>query len=118
VGFDSLKSKFSLSASIIATRSNQYRKVGLVKSTISKRSIVVTGHKTSVSLEDPFWNELKQIASLRKETLSHLIHQIDTQRDQGNLSSAIRLFVLNFYLAQIAEAGGLKHSSEVPIAPK
>jgi predicted DNA-binding ribbon-helix-helix protein len=103
---------------MIAASSNRYWKVGPVKSTILKRSIVVTGHKTSVSLEDAFWNDLKRIASQRKETLSHLIEQIDTRRDRGNLSSAIRLFVLDFYLAQIAEIGRLKHSSDIPIAPK
>jgi predicted DNA-binding ribbon-helix-helix protein len=65
-----------------------------MKSLIIKRSIVVDGHKTSVSLEDAFWKSLRQIAAMRGETLSHLIASIDANRQFANLSSAIRLFVL------------------------
>jgi predicted DNA-binding ribbon-helix-helix protein len=68
-----------------------------MKSTVVKRSIVVAGHKTSVSLEDSFWESLKDIAKARRVTLSDLVGGIDTQREQGNLSSAIRLFVLGHY---------------------
>jgi predicted DNA-binding ribbon-helix-helix protein len=68
------------------------------KSRVLKRSIVLAGHKTSVSLEDEFWNALKDIAAGRDETLSHLIAVIDADRQNAaNLSSAIRLFVLGFY---------------------
>ena len=62
-----------------------------------KRSIVIAGHKTSVSLEDAFWNGLKDVALSRRMTLSDLVGSIDTERQQGNLSSAIRLFVLEHY---------------------
>jgi predicted DNA-binding ribbon-helix-helix protein len=65
-----------------------------MKSLIVKRSIIVGGHKTSVSLEDAFWSELKEIAYRQQETVSKLITQIDETRQQGNLSSAIRLYVL------------------------
>jgi predicted DNA-binding ribbon-helix-helix protein len=68
-----------------------------MKSPVVKRSIVIAGHKTSVSLEDAFWQGLKQIAGDRDLTLSDLVARIDTERRQGNLSSAIRLFVLDFY---------------------
>jgi predicted DNA-binding ribbon-helix-helix protein len=68
-----------------------------MKSLIVKRSIVLAGHKTSVSLEEPFWQGLKNIASNRHTTLSNLIGSIDVDRDQGNLSSALRLFVLDHY---------------------
>src|SRR5438094_10644647 len=71
-----------------------------MKSTVIKRSIVVAGHKTSVSLEDAFWNGLKEIVRERHMTLSELIAEIDAQRQLGNLSSAIRLFVLEFYRPQ------------------
>jgi len=67
------------------------------QSAVVKRSIVIAGHKTSVSLEDAFWNGLKAIANVRKINLSDLVASIDTQRQQANLSSAIRLFVLDFY---------------------
>jgi predicted DNA-binding ribbon-helix-helix protein len=67
----------------------------MMKSLVVKRSIVIGGHKTSVSLEEPFWLGLKQIAEDRKVAVSTLIAGIDTGRDEGNLSSAIRLFVLD-----------------------
>jgi predicted DNA-binding ribbon-helix-helix protein len=66
-----------------------------VKSPVIKRSIVIGGRKTSVSLEDAFWTGLKQIASSRELTLSEIIAIIDANRVHGNLSSAIRLFVLD-----------------------
>jgi predicted DNA-binding ribbon-helix-helix protein len=68
-----------------------------MKSTVAKRSIIIGGHKTSVSLEDGFWSALKEIAQERNETLSHLVATIDANRQGGNLSSAIRLFVLDRY---------------------
>jgi predicted DNA-binding ribbon-helix-helix protein len=71
-----------------------------VKSSVSKRSIVIAGHKTSVSLEDEFWNSLKEIASERGMMLGELIRTIDANRNHANLSSAIRLFVLGFYRDQ------------------
>jgi predicted DNA-binding ribbon-helix-helix protein len=72
-----------------------------MKSPVVKRSIVIAGHKTSVSLEDAFWRSLKEIASGRTVTLSDLVASIDTDRQHGNLSSAIRLFVLDYYRSQI-----------------
>src|SRR5436853_5104174 len=68
-----------------------------MSSPVVKRSIVIAGHKTSVSLEDGFWQGLKQIATERDITLSDLVASIDTDRHHGNLSSAIRLFVLDYY---------------------
>ena len=68
-----------------------------MKSPVIKRSIVIAGHKTSVSLEDAFWKGLKDIAGSRDITLSELVAAIDTGRQHGNLSSAIRLFVLDHY---------------------
>jgi predicted DNA-binding ribbon-helix-helix protein len=68
-----------------------------MQSRILKRSIVIAGHKTSVSLEDAFWNALKEIASGRDHTLSEVVSAIHSGRAQGNLSSAIRLFVLDHY---------------------
>jgi predicted DNA-binding ribbon-helix-helix protein len=68
-----------------------------MKSPVVKRSIVIAGHKTSVSLEDAFWKGLKEIADDRDMTLSDLVSSIDSDRHQGNLSSAIRLFVLDHY---------------------
>jgi predicted DNA-binding ribbon-helix-helix protein len=71
-----------------------------MKSSIVKRSVVIDGHKTSVSLEDPFWVDLKKIAHTQQTTLSELVTKIDGTREQGNLSSAIRLFVLHHFLSE------------------
>ncbi|MEA2928672.1 MAG: hypothetical protein QOG38_1100 [Hyphomicrobiales bacterium] len=76
-----------------------------MKSPVVKRSIVIAGHKTSVSLEDAFWSGLKDIAGSRNMTLSDLVGAIDADRRQGNLSSAIRLFVLDHYRSQLGNYG-------------
>ncbi len=73
-----------------------------MKSPVVKRSIVIANHKTSVSLEDAFWKSLKDIANDRDVTLSDLVASIDTERLHGNLSSAIRLFVLDHYRSKTA----------------
>ncbi len=86
-----------------------------MKSLVVKRSIVVAGHKTSVSLEDAFWRGLKEIASDRGLTLSEMAAAIDSGRAGGNLSSAIRLFVLDHYRTMIGAAAGAR-SAHVEIA--
>ena len=68
-----------------------------MESLVVKRSIILRGHKTSISVEEPFWKTLKDIAASRRVTRSQLITDIDAQRTAGNLSSAVRLFVLNQY---------------------
>ena len=71
-----------------------------MKSLILKRSIMIAGKKTSVSLEDEFWQALKQIAAGLDMKMAELVHQIGQQREYGNLSSALRLFVLEHYLSR------------------
>lgn len=66
---------------------------GYLRSRVLKRSIVVGRHKTSVSLEDVFWNEFRAIAEDLGVHLSQLVARINAERQHGNLSSAIRLFV-------------------------
>ena len=68
-----------------------------MKSSVVKRSIVINGRKTSVSLEDAFWADLRKIAHAQQLTLSELVTKIDGTREQNNLSSAIRLFVLHHF---------------------
>ena len=70
-------------------------------SELRKRSVLVAGHKTSVSLEAPFWDELRAIAAARGLSLNALIAEIDQSRS-GNLSSAIRLHVLDWLRRQAA----------------
>jgi len=76
------------------------------KSTVFKRSVSVAGHLTSVSIEDAFWKSLKEIASEHDMTLSELITTINSERRHSNLSSAIRVFVLDFYRQQIPVSKG------------
>ena len=71
-----------------------------MKSQVIKHSVVIGGHKTSVTLEEAFWTSLKEIAALRQVSMSDLLTSIDAGRHHGNLSSVIRLFVLDFYRDQ------------------
>jgi predicted DNA-binding ribbon-helix-helix protein len=82
------------------------QKETLMKSPIVKRSIVIGGHKTSVSLEDAFWSGLKEIAQGQRLTLSNMVANIDRARQQSNLSSAIRLFVLDRARTHVTNVSG------------
>jgi len=88
-----------------------------MKSPVIKRSIVIAGHKTSVSLEDAFWKGLKEIAVSRDKTLSGLVAEIDTGRAHGNLSSAIRLFVLDHYRARIGDRAKSTSQARLIVVP-
>ena len=69
-----------------------------MESEIAKRSVIINGHKTSVSLEDAFWSGVKAIAAERNLSLTELVSLVDHERGEvGNLSSALRLFVLARY---------------------
>jgi predicted DNA-binding ribbon-helix-helix protein len=61
---------------------------------VTKRSIQIAGHRTSVSLEDAFWSELCAIAEHRRQSIASLVCEIDAARGECNLSSALRVFVL------------------------
>ena len=61
---------------------------------IAKHSLVIAGHRTSISLEDAFWEGLKGVAARDQRSLASLVAQIDATRGEANLSSAIRVFVL------------------------
>ena len=78
-----------------------------MKSAIIKHSVVVSTHKTSVSLEDQFWESLKQIADQANVPLGKLVEQIDQGRTRGNLSSAIRIFVLEYFRSRHARRASL-----------
>jgi predicted DNA-binding ribbon-helix-helix protein len=86
-------------------------------STIVKRSVLVQGHKTSISLEEPFWNGLKDIAASRRQPLTAVLQQVDLDRqDSSNLSSAVRLFVLEHYRNQAQSAARPENSARLPTA--
>ena len=81
-----------------------------MKSPVVKRSIAIAGRQTSVSLEDAFWNRLRAIACERQMTLSELVAAIDSHRQHNNLSSALRLFVLDFYCGQASQTKEVQDS--------
>lgn len=62
-----------------------------------KRSFTIAGHRTSISLEASFWEALKAIAAEEKTSLARLIARIDDARDGGGLSSAVRVWILDYY---------------------
>jgi predicted DNA-binding ribbon-helix-helix protein len=83
-----------------------------MKSLVAKRSIVLAGHKTSITIEDAFWKGLRESADERHESLTQVINAIDANREHANLSSAVRLFVFGYYrdqvVDQIAEGSALE----------
>lgn len=86
--------------------------------TIEKRSIVIAGHKTSISLEDAFWKHFKRIASERNMTLSDFAAEIDLAK-RGNLSSAIRLAALDDLEAHAGmKYPAVTHPDESPTAQR
>ncbi len=80
-----------------------------MKSTVIKRSVVINGHKTSISVEDQFWAALKEIAAERQLSMSELIAVVDHDRGKvGNLSSALRCLVLARYYTPAASAASVR----------
>jgi len=88
-----------------------------MKSLVLKRSIVVDGHKTSVSLEDAFWQGLKEIARRRRVTLSELIGDISHRRSENNLSSTLRLFVLEQFREPVSTGPANQFHVDMGLAP-
>ena len=89
----------------------------MMKSQIVKRSIVLKGHKTSVTLEEPFWSGFQEIAREKGYTLSGLMAQIDAERVGPNLSSAVRMYVLEHFKA-IHEEKRARATGVESLAPK
>jgi predicted DNA-binding ribbon-helix-helix protein len=71
-----------------------------------KRSIAIGRHKTSISLEDAFWLSLKEIAAHERISVGQLVNRVDTDRDHANLSSALRIYVLEHYRRLAGAAPG------------
>ena len=88
----------------------------MTESTIAKRSIVIAGHKTSVSLEDAFWTSLNDIALAQNMTISSLVADIDSRRERGNLSSTIRLFVLDHFRTPMMMAAASRENADAGYA--
>ena len=87
-----------------------------MQSRVIKRSVIIDGRKTSVSLEDGFWQSLRAIADKRGETLTRLVTGINASRQNANLSSCLRIFVLEFYKEQSARRQGQEFQQrEIPV---
>jgi predicted DNA-binding ribbon-helix-helix protein len=78
-----------------------------MKSLVLSHSVTIDGQRTSIALEEAFWSALKHIAREGRQTLGHLITSIDADRKQPNLSSALRVFVLEYYRDQLDRRGGI-----------
>jgi predicted DNA-binding ribbon-helix-helix protein len=76
-----------------------------MKTAVIKRSIILAGHKTSVSLENEFWDGLREVVSDRNKSLSAVVDEIDRDRDNCNLSSAIRVYVFTYFRGRIGREG-------------
>ena len=85
-----------------------------MRSSIVKRSVIIGGHKTSVSLEQAFWDAVREIAAQRQISVSTLLHEIDSAREQANLSSAIRVFVFEHYRALSRSKGPHHQGGQSP----
>ncbi|HEY2210802.1 MAG TPA: ribbon-helix-helix domain-containing protein [Bradyrhizobium sp.] len=83
-------------------------------SAIVKRSVVIRGHKTSISLEEPFWSQVRAIADAQGVTMSNLLRGIDDDREDANLSSAIRVFVLQHVRERIKPGNGTSSAAGHP----
>ncbi len=79
--------------------------------TIVKHSLAIAGHRTSVSLEQAFWDGLKSIAAQRGISISALVAEIDSERGEANLSSALRVFVLKSVRGDYNYGSGHNHSA-------
>jgi predicted DNA-binding ribbon-helix-helix protein len=84
------------------------------KSPIIKRSVAIGGRKSSVSLEDAFWNALREIATAQGTAVGTLVSTIDGDRRHNNLSSAIRLFVLDHYRVLAEHRAVARHRERPP----
>jgi len=75
---------------------------------VNKRSITLSGHKTSVTLEDEFWDALRAIAQRDRITVTGLVAQISQMRNESNLSSAVRVFVLKRFITTAGQEKKLR----------
>lgn len=91
-----------------------------MQTAVIKRSIVLDGHKTSVSLENEFWNGLREIAGRENINLSTLVGKIDRERKSCNLSSAIRVHVFNYFRPQFGKLDGGQDNlqADIPLAAR
>ena len=73
--------------------------LGIAKQGVAKHSLLIAGHRTSISLEHAFWSALRRLAAERDQSIAALVALIDARRGDANLSSAIRVYLLETYMA-------------------
>lgn len=71
-----------------------------------KRSFNIAGHRTSISLEAPFWDALKEIAARENMAMAQLVARVDQKRDGAGLSSAVRVWLLDYYRTKVTQKAG------------
>ena len=86
-----------------------------MKSLVKKRAVSIDGRKTSINLEEAFWTALKGIAQEHGESPAHLIASIDAKRKSTNRSSVLRVFVLKYYVAQLARQRAAFEQREISV---
>ena len=79
---------------------------------VLKRSVSIAGHRTSISLEEPFWEGLREIAERENRSVQSLIGRIDAERGNQNLSSAIRVFIVNRLRMEISRLAAPESPAE------
>jgi predicted DNA-binding ribbon-helix-helix protein len=79
-----------------------------------KRSFTIAGHSTSISLEEPFWEGLKEAAKAQGLAVAALVETIDRKRGNSGLSSAVRIWLLEYYRAKADGGGATSPQSQVP----
>ncbi len=80
-----------------------------------KRSFTIKGHRTSISVEAPFWEALRQAAAAERMTLAALVATIDAERGEAGLSSAVRVWVLDYFRKQAASSqNGARQPGSLP----
>jgi predicted DNA-binding ribbon-helix-helix protein len=84
-------------AAAVETAGRVHPAQGRKNSSVIKRSVIRNGHKSSISLEDQFWDALREIAEQKDIAISTLVAAIDRSRTTSNLSSAIRVYVLDHF---------------------
>ena len=84
-------------AAAVETAGRVHPQQGRKNSSVIKRSVIRNGHKSSISLEDQFWDALREIAEQKDIAISTLVAAIDRSRTTSNLSSAIRVYVLDHF---------------------
>jgi predicted DNA-binding ribbon-helix-helix protein len=87
-----------------------------MKSPIIKRSIMIASHRTSISLEEPFWRGLKDIAAKHETSVQNVVASVHGGRHRGNLSSSLRQFVLEYYRSNCCDKGRRQEGSDNGLA--